>query len=100
MAMFRKTVARNGFEDELAKRLLKGVTLDLPAVDYPEEAVDAVIESFYEDLRWRTDYLTLDEDTVEFYEVDELIDGEFVVIGWEFLADGYENFYFPNDYEN
>lgn len=100
MAMFRKTVARTGFENELAKRLAKGVDLDLPAVDFPEQAVDAVIEAFQNDLRWRTDYLTLDEDTVEFYEVDELINGEFVVIGWEFLADGYENIYFLNDYYN
>lgn len=100
MAMFRKMVARNGFEGELAKRLAKGVVLDLPAVDLPEQAIDAVVESFHNDLRWRTDYLTLDEDTVEFYEVDELIDGEFVVVGWEFLADGYENFYFLNDCDN
>lgn len=100
MAMFRKMVARTGFENELAKRLAKGVDLDLPAVDFPEQAVDAVIEAFQKELRWRTDYLTLDENTVEFYEVDELINGEFVVVGWEFLADGYENTYFFNDYDN
>jgi len=91
MAMFRQMVSKNGFEQMLSARMAKGVVLDLPSVDSPEEAIDSVVESFQNDLRWRTDNLMLDVESVEFYEIEEIINDEYVVIGWQFLADGYES---------
>lgn len=90
MAMFRKIVARESWVDAVRARLAKGADLDLIVSDTPENAIDDVLESFAEDLRWNDDPLlnVPDKENLDWYEIEKYDDrtNQVIVIGWQFIA--------------